>query len=100
MKLIQVSKQMTEDDIFKVQSAQFLVDGMKNILHTIITDKNIEISEEKFNQYIDRYIDLYSYFEMIKNKISHLYFPENGKVQNWTIDYNDQMIYFDVILED
>ena len=89
MRTISLSKKVDNDDLMKLQTAQFLTEASSNVINNILTIPYIQINSDKFSQLIDDYADKFVFFEMLKVEMGKIYLPPDKFISiEWAVDYN------------
>lgn len=76
------------------------VHARKSIILTLLKDKDIEINEERFNQYQTEYNNRLATFEMLKAELEEqIIIPlTHGQKCHWELNYNSNILH--IYLED
>ena len=97
--MITFTKRVFEEDIDKLQAAQYKYDAARNIMVTVVADMNIDISNDRFKYLNEDYTDKYALYEMIKSSIISNYISPNIRITdlNWNIDYRTATLTVDLV---
>ena len=88
-------KKVLDDVIDLLMGANFLVDSYREIIYDIISNPDININTDKFDQYIKEYSDKYIYYELLKRKVSNQYISNEIYRQydvSWDINFSSKYI--------
>ena len=97
--IIPIDREITN----KLQAMQYFYQGSKDILITILTNPSLSINNDKFYNFVDKYITDYSNYEVYKAKIESEYLLKileigpNTKF-TWAIDYTLSTMVLQAIL--
>lgn len=100
--MIRKFKKRIDDDIVSlVECSNYVVDGSRNVIVQLLSNKNIKLNDELFNKYISKYEEDYISYEIIKNQIDYEYVSDliesfNLKNLNWTLTYATKELYITV----
>ena len=96
--MITFTKRVSEEDIDRLQAAQYRFDAARNIMVTVIADMNIDISNDRFKLLNQDYTDKYVLYEMLKNSVISDYISPNIRIidLNWSIDYHSATLTVDL----
>ena len=90
--MIVFKTKISNDDNDRLMAATMIANSSKDIIFNILTIPDINISTERFKEYINDYTDKYMYSEFLKNEVAKKYIQKNKTVKNWTIDFNSQIM--------
>lgn len=100
--MIRKFKKRIDDDIVSlVECSNYVVDGSRNVIVQLLSNKNIKLNDELFNKYISKYEEDYISYEIIKNQIDYEYVSDliesfNLKNLNWTLTYATKELYITI----
>lgn len=100
--MIRKFKKRIDDDIVSlVECSNYIVDGSRNVIVQLLSNKNIKLNDELFNKYISKYEEDYISYEIIKNQIDYEYVSDliesfNLKNLNWTLTYATKELYITI----
>lgn len=100
--MIRKFKKRIDDDIVSlVECSNYVVDGSRNVIVQLLSNKNIKLNDELFNKYISKYEEDYISYEIIKNQIDYEYVSDliesfNLKNLNWTLTYTTKELYITI----
>lgn len=100
--MIRKFKKRIDDDIVSlVECSNYVVDGSRNVIIQLLSNKNIKLNDELFNKYISKYEEDYISYEIIKNQIDYEYVSDliesfNLKNLNWTLTYATKELYITI----
>ena len=76
-----------------VQRLDFDAQGYKDIIIYLLSNKDIEISEERFNEYQEKYLEAKYTFELAKQEIEKQFIDsENITNYNWNLNYKNNIL--------
>ena len=92
MKTIEIT--VPEEIRDMAQKANVERDSRRDIITYIMTNSDINISEERFKEYQKEYDEKYLAFEQAKNVIEKDYImpTTEGKASNWSLDYSSCVV--------
>ena len=88
-------KKIDDQDILTLEGASFLVNSAQDIIFNILTIPDININNDRFNEYVKEYTDKYGLFELLKMEISQKYLPNDSFIKDnidWSIDFYSSTI--------
>lgn len=100
--MIRKFKKRIDDDIVSlVECSNYIVDGSRNVIVQLLSNKNIKLNDDLFNKYISKYEEDYISYEIIKNQIDYEYVSDliesfNLKNLNWTLTYATKELYITI----
>ena len=100
--MIRKLKKRIDDDIVSlVECSNYVVDGSRNVIVQLLSNKNIKLNDDLFNKYISKYEEDYISYEIIKNQIDYEYVSDliesfNLKNLNWTLTYATKELYITI----
>lgn len=100
--MIRKFKKRIDDDIVSlVECSNYVVDGSRNVIVQLLSNKNIKLNDELFNKYISKYEEDYISYEIIKNQVDYEYISDliesfNLKNLNWTLTYATKELYITI----
>ena len=100
--MIRKFKKRIDDDIVSlVECSNYVVDGSRNVIVQLLSNKNIKLNDDLFNKYISKYEEDYISYEIIKNQIDYEYVSDliesfNLKNLNWTLTYATKELYITI----
>lgn len=96
--MITFTKKVSEEDIDRLQAAQYKFDAARNIMVTAIADMDIDISNDRFKLLNQDYTDKYVLYEVLKNSVIADYISPNIRITdlNWNIDYRTATLTVDL----
>lgn len=100
--MIRKFKKRIDDDIVSlVECSNYVVDGSRNVIIQLLSNKNIKLNDELFNKYISKYEEDYISYEIIKNQIDYEYVSDliesfNLKNLYWTLTYATKELYITI----
>lgn len=100
--MIRKFKKRIDDDIVSlVECSNYIVDGSRNVIVQLLSNKDIKLNDELFNKYISKYEEDYISYEIIKNQVDYEYISDliesfNLKNLNWTLTYATKELYITI----
>ena len=100
--MIRKFKKRIDDDIVSlVECSNYVVDGSRNVIVQLLSNKNIKLNDELFDKYISKYEEDYISYEIIKNQIDYEYVSDliesfNLKNLHWTLTYATKELYITI----